>query len=101
MLKEMILNSEASFKGILDYVQEKGNEQAIDEVEKALFSKLLELGQGLMKVFVANQDRGYVGKTITVTQDEDQEAVELDYYDDRDIDYLSIPRSREDRLWSN
>jgi len=35
----------------------------------------LKLGQGLMRVFVANQDRGYVGKTITVTQEEDQEAV--------------------------
>ena len=90
MLEEMILNSEACFKGILDYVQEKGNEQAIDEMEKALFRKLLELGQGLIKVFVANQDRGYVGKTITVTQDEAQGSVELDYYDDRDIDYLSI-----------
>ena len=45
------------------------------------------------------QDRGYVGKTITVIQDEDQESAELDYYDDRDIDYLSIPRVREDRLW--
>jgi hypothetical protein len=59
-------------------------------VEKELFSKLLGLGQGLMRVFVANQDRGYAGKTITVAQDEDQESVELDYYDDRDIDYLSI-----------
>ncbi len=90
MLEEMILNSEACFKGILDYVQEEGHDQPIDEVEKELFSKLLELGQGLMKVFVANQDRGYVGKTITVTQDEAQGSVELDYYDDRDIDYLSI-----------
>jgi hypothetical protein len=90
MLEEMILNSEACFKGILDYVQEEGNEQPIDEVEKELFSKLLALGQGLMRVLIANQDRGYVGKTVTVTQDEDQESVELDYYDDRDIDYLSI-----------
>ncbi len=90
MLEEMILNSEASFKGILDYVQEEGNDQAIDEVEKELFSKLLELGQSLMGVFVANQDRGYVGKTVTVTQDGEQESVELDYYDDRAIDYLSI-----------
>lgn len=90
MLEEMILNSEACFKGILDYVQEERNDQTIDEVEKELFSKLLALGQGLMEVFVANQDRGYAGKTITVAQDEHQESVELDYYDDRDIDYLSI-----------
>ena len=90
MLEKMILNSEACFKGILDYVQEEGNDQAIDEVEKELFSKLLELGQGLMRVFVAQQDRGYAGETITVSQDEDQESVELDYYDDRAIDYLSI-----------
>ncbi len=93
MLEEMILNSEACFKGILDYVQEEGNEQPIDEVEKGVFNKLLQLGQCLMRVFIANQDRGYVGKTVTVTQDGDQEgvpSVELDYYDDRDIDYLSI-----------
>jgi len=93
MLEEMILNSEACFKGILDYVQKDGegrDEQPIDEVEKKLFGELLKLGQVLMRVFVANQDRGYVGKTITVTQEEDQESVELDYYDDRDIDYLSI-----------
>lgn len=92
MLEEMILNSEACFKGILDYVQEERNEQSIDEVEKELFSKLLELGQDLMKVFVANQDRGYAGETITVVQDEDRESVELDYYSVsyRDIDYLSI-----------
>ncbi len=93
MLEEMILNSEACFKGILDYVQKDGeerDEQPIDEVEKKLFGELLKLGQVLMRVFVANQDRGYVGKTITVTKDEDQESMELDYYDDRDIDYLSI-----------
>lgn len=90
MLEEMILNSEACFKGILDYVQEEMNEQPIDEVEKELFSKLLALGQGLMRVFITKQDRGYAGKTVTVTHDGDQEAVELDYYDDRDIDYLSI-----------
>jgi len=34
MLEEMILNSEACFKGILDYVQEEENDQPIDEVEK-------------------------------------------------------------------
>ncbi len=49
MLEEMILNSEACFKEILDYVQEEGNEQPIDEVEQELFSKLLALGQGLMR----------------------------------------------------
>jgi len=90
MLEEMILNSEACFKEILDYVQEEGNEQPIDEVEKGVFNQLLELGQHLMRVFVAKQDSGYVGKTVTVTQDGDQEAVELDYYDNRVIDYLSI-----------
>ena len=61
MLEEMILNSEACFKEILDYVQEEMNEQPIDEVEKELFSKLLALGQGLMRVFITKQDRGYAG----------------------------------------
>lgn len=42
MLEEMILNSEACFKEILDYVQEEGNEQPIDEVEKGVFNQLLE-----------------------------------------------------------
>jgi hypothetical protein len=90
MLEERILNSEACFKEILEYVQEEGNERFIDEVEKGVFSKLLELGQHIMEVFIAKQDRGYVGKTITVIKDGDQEAMELDYYDDRDMDYLSI-----------
>jgi hypothetical protein len=90
MLEERILNSEACFKEILEYVQEEGDERSIDEVEKEVFNKLLELGQQLMEVFVAKQDRGYVGKTITVVEDGSQEAVELEYHDDRDVDYLSI-----------
>jgi hypothetical protein len=90
MLEERIPNSEACFKEILEYVQEEGNERSIDEVERDVFNKLLELGQQLMEVFIANQDRGYVGKTITVDKDGSQESVELDYHDDRSIEYLSI-----------
>ena len=41
------------------------------------------------------KDRGYVGKIITVGKDGDQEAVELEYHDDPDIDYLSISDERE------
>ncbi len=47
MLEEMILNSEASFKGILDYVQEERNDQPIDEVEKELFL-IAGIGTGLV-----------------------------------------------------
>jgi len=74
MLKERILKSEACFKGILDYVQEEDNEWSLGEVEKDVFSELLEWGQQLMEVFVAKQDRGYVGKTITVIRDGDPAA---------------------------
>lgn len=90
MLEEMILNTQVCFKEILEYVQEEGDERSIDEVEKGVFSELLELGRHLMEVFIAKQDGGHVGKTITVVMDGDQETAELDYYDDRDIDYLSI-----------
>ena len=92
MLEEMILNSEACFKGILEYVQKEGKEHSLDEVEKELFSKLLELGQHLMRVFIANQGKGYTGTTTTVVEDikGDSEMVVLDYHDDRSIEYLSI-----------
>ena len=92
MLEERILNSEACFKGILEYVQEEGKEQSLDEVEKGIFSKLLELGQHLMGVFIANQGKGYIGTTTTVVENSKGEAetVVLDYHDDRSIEYLSI-----------
>lgn len=94
MLEERILDSEACFKGILEYVQEEGKAQSLDEVEKEIFSKLLELGQQLMKVFIANQDKGYIGSTTTVMENGDSkdetEAVTLNYHDDRSIEHLSI-----------
>lgn len=93
MLEERILDSEACFKGILEYVQKEGNERSLDEVEKEIFSKLLELGQQLVKVFIARQGKGYVGLTTTVAGDEGQgaaETVTLDYHDDRSVEYLSI-----------
>jgi len=92
MLEERILNSEACFKGILDYVQKEGKERSLDEVEKGLFSELLALGQHLMGVFIASQGKGYTGTTTTVIEHSKGEGqtVELDYHDDRSIEYLSI-----------
>jgi len=92
MLEERILDSEACFKGILEYVQQEGKEQSLDEVEKGIFDKLLELGQHLMGVFIANQGKGYIGTTTTVLDDSkgEPETVVLDYHDDRSIEYLSI-----------
>lgn len=97
MLEEMILNSQACFKRILDYVQEGDKQRTLDEVERDIFDSLLKLGQKLLEVFVSGQGRGYVGSTITATSDGSpyQEAVELDYveldyHDDRSIKYLSI-----------
>ena len=61
MLVRRIPNSEACFKEVLEYVHEEGNEPPLDEVEKDIFSRLLELGQRLMEVFVARQGKGHVG----------------------------------------
>jgi len=92
MLEERILDSEACFKGILEYVQQEGKEQSLDEVEKGIFDKLLELGQHLMGVFIANQGKGHVGPTTTVVDNSkgESETLVLDYHDDRSIEYLSI-----------
>jgi len=92
MLEERILNSEACFKGILEYVQKEGKEQSLDEVEKGIFSKLLELGQHLMGVFIANQGKGYTGTATTVEGNTEggSETTVLNYHDDRSIEYLSI-----------
>ena len=58
---ERLLQAQAEFSALVDFVQEDRESEELSQVEKQLFSGLLDLGRSLLEVYVAERGTGYVG----------------------------------------
>lgn len=83
--EKMILEAQAEFKGILDYVQGEAQEQQLHEVERGIFRRLLLLGLKLLQLFFTVRGTGYRGKAI-----KNREGMRLGYHSDKTRGYFSI-----------
>lgn len=84
-LVETIAEAEEFFKGILRYAGDNSQGESLDEVEKVLWGKLLELGSKLLSVRVSSMGNGYVGPAIEVLEEGD-----LEYIRERKKSYVSV-----------
>ena len=58
---ERLLQAQAAFAALVDFVEEDSQSEELSQVEKQLFSGLLDLGRSLLEVYVAERGTGYVG----------------------------------------
>jgi len=56
-----LLQAQAEFAALVQFVQEDRQSEELSQVEKQLFSRLLDLGRSLLEGYVAEQGTGYVG----------------------------------------
>ena len=58
---ERLLQAQAKFSALVEVVQEDRESEELSQVEKQLFSGLLDLGRSLLEGYVARHGTGYVG----------------------------------------
>jgi len=56
-----LLQAQAEFTALLHFLREDSQTEEISQVEKQIFSRLLDLGRSLLEVYVAQKGTGYVG----------------------------------------